>query len=74
MIDWLLDKDVDFPPDALKNDLWNIIKEQLLLEPEYDIDKLLEKKRPDITIERLPPYHVRIFHTKLGKYDKYYVS
>ena len=61
MIDWLLEKGVDFPPNALKDDLWQIIKEQLLLEPDYGIDKLLQRKRPDITIERLPPYHVRIY-------------
>ena len=52
MIDWLIEKGVDFPPDALKLELWEIIKDQLLLEPNYDIDKLLERKRPDITHTR----------------------
>ena len=60
MIDWLIEKNVDFPPNALKNDLWEIIKQQLLNEPCYDIDQLVKKVRPDITIQRLPPYHVRI--------------
>ena len=59
MIDWLIEKGVDFPPNALKNDLWEIIKTQLEHEPDYSIDKLIQKMRPDITIERLPPYHVR---------------
>ena len=59
MIDWLIEKNVDFPPNALKNDLWEIIKQQLLNEPCYDIDQLVKKVRPDITIQRLPPYHVR---------------
>ena len=59
MIDWLIEKGVDFPPDALKKDLWEIIKAQLEHEPEYNINKMIEKVRPDITIERLPPYHVR---------------
>ena len=58
MIDWLLDKGIDFPPDALKKDLWEIIKIQLAQEPNYDIDKLIQRVKPDITIERLPPYHV----------------
>ena len=60
MIDWLIEKNVDFPPNALKKDLWEIIKQQLLKEPCYDIDQLVKKVRPDITIQRLPPYHVRI--------------
>ena len=60
MIDWLLDKGVDFPPNALKKDLYEIIKKQLLLEPNYDIDKLVQRVRPDITIERLPPYHCEL--------------
>ena len=60
LIDWLIEKNVDFPPDALRRDLWEIVKKQLLHEPEYNVDKLLQKKRPDITIERLPPYHVRM--------------
>ena len=60
MIDWLLDMNVDFPPYALKAQIWDIIKEQLKRCPEYNIDNLVKRVRPDVTIERLPPYHVNI--------------
>ena len=61
MINWLIEKNVDFPPDALKDDIWDIIKEHLKTCPEYSIDKLVQKIRPDVTLERLPPYHVCTF-------------
>ena len=60
MISWLLDKGIDFPPDALKRDIWEIVKQQLQNEPEYCIDKLVQRLRPDVTIERLPPYHCEL--------------
>ena len=58
MIDYLIDKGIDFPPNALRKDLYDIIRDDLKKNPDYNIDKLVKKLRPDITIERLPPYHV----------------
>lgn len=60
MIDWLIGQNVDFPPDALKAQLWDVIKEHLKVCPEYNIDKLAKRIRPDVIIERLPPFHVSL--------------
>ena len=59
MIDWLIEKGIDFPPNGLKKDIWEVIKQHLKNEPDYNLDRLVKRVRPDITIERLPPYHVR---------------
>ena len=39
--DWLIKKIIDFPPRALKSELWEIIKQYLKQCPEYDVDKML---------------------------------
>ena len=57
MQQWLMDKGVDFPPTAIKAQLWEIVKEHLKVCPEYSIDKLAAEIRPDVILERLPPYH-----------------
>ena len=57
MQSWLMDKNFDFPLNALKADLWDIIKEELKSCPEYDIYKMVKRLKPDITLEVLPPYH-----------------
>ena len=60
MQNWLISKNINFSPNALKAELWEIIKEKLKSEPEYDIDKMVKKIRKDITLERLPPYHCEL--------------
>ena len=60
MKQWLIEKDVEFPPKALKAQNWDIIKEVLKDCPEYSIDKLVKELRPDVTIERSPPYHCEL--------------
>ena len=60
MQEWLMKKNVDFDPKALKADLWKLIQEKLKDCPEYSIDKMVKQLRPDITLERLPPYHCEL--------------
>ena len=60
MQQWLIEQNVDFSPTALKAELWDIIKEHLKTFPEYAIDEMIKKERPDITLERLPPYHCEL--------------
>ena len=59
---WLMEKGVDFDPSEIKKELWEKIKEKLKTEPEYSIDALVKELRPDIIIERLPPYHWKFSH------------
>ena len=59
---WLMEKGVDFDPSDYKKELWELIKIQLKIEPEYSIDALVKELRPDIIIERLPPYHWKFSH------------
>ena len=40
---WLIEKNIDFPPKALKAQLWDIIKEELKNCPEYCIDKMINE-------------------------------
>ena len=60
MLEWLIEKDVEFPAKALKAQIWEIVKEHLKTCPEYSIDKLVKELRPDVTIERSPPYHCEL--------------
>ena len=60
MQNWLIEKNVEFSPRALKDDLWKLIQEKLKDCPEYSIDKMVKELRPDITLERLPPYHCEL--------------
>ena len=60
MQNWLLKNNIDFDPKALKKDLWLIIQHQLKNFPVYDLDVMIKQHRPDITIERLPPYHCEL--------------
>ena len=41
MQEWLIEKEIDFDPRALKPKLWEIIKEELKNFPEYCIDQLV---------------------------------
>ena len=59
---WLMEKGVDFDPSDYKKDLWELVKEKLKTEPEYSIDALVKELRPDIIIERIPPYHWKVCH------------
>ena len=58
--DWLIQQNVDFSPQALRAELWDLVKEQLKKCPEYSIDKLVMELRPDITIERPPAFHCEL--------------
>ena len=58
--EYLMEQNIDFPPDALKSKLWEITKEHLKTFPDYSIDKMVKQIRPDITIERLPEYHCEL--------------
>ena len=60
MQQWLIEQNIDFPQNALKAELWDIIKEHLKTCPEYAIDEMIKNERPDITLERLPPYHCEL--------------
>ena len=57
MQEWLMEKGVAFDPKEIKRELWEKIKERLKTCPDYSIDKLAAEIRPDVIIERLPPYH-----------------
>ena len=60
MKDWLIEKNIEFPPRALRSELWEIIKDYLKQFPMYDVDEMVKRLRPDITLERLPPYHCEL--------------
>ena len=52
---WLEAKDVDFPPKALKPELWALAKAKAAEEPKYRVDDII--KEAGHTPLRLPPYH-----------------
>ena len=60
MINYLMEQGVDFPPGALKSELWAVVQVRLKVCPEYSINILVQKVRSGIIIEHLPPYHCKL--------------
>ena len=60
LIAWLDEKNIYYKPGATRPQLWELVKRELDLNPEYSIDKIINKIRPDIIFLRIPPYHCEL--------------
>ena len=56
---WIISKNTNFPPRALKASLLDIIKEELKNYPSYDINDFVKEHQSDVTIQHLSPNLLR---------------
>ena len=55
---WLTEEGIDFLPTDYRTKLWEKARNHIKNSPKYfSLDRLVAERRPDITFERLPPYH-----------------
>ena len=58
---WLTEQGIDFSPKDYRTKLWEKARNHIKNSPEYySLDRLVAERRPDITFERLPPYHCEL--------------